>query len=80
MSMWWPPELAHRCRIVPFREEKTRRIFEAFKKNVDTWCEQVSEIEVHAIPGNKTRCLHLLRSLEQSKLMLEKLIEDASRD
>lgn len=80
MSLWWPPEHFSRCRIVPFREEKTRRIFEAFKQNIDGWAEAVAEIESIAVPENRIRCLHLLKSLEQAKAVLIHLIEDASKD
>jgi hypothetical protein len=65
---------------VPFRETKVKRIFEAFKLNIDGWSLAVAEIEQTAHPGNKLRCLHLMRSLEQAKRALEHLMADAAKD
>lgn len=50
-------------------------MIEAMLSNIDTWREQVEEIAANAIPitGNLGRALHLLKSLEQSRLSLRKL-------
>lgn len=58
-------------------EERARRIITAIMSNMDAWTEAVTEIADAALPitGNRSRALHLLKSLMQAKLTLEKLSE-----
>jgi hypothetical protein len=67
---------------VPYRDFKVKRMIDALMANLDNWIAAVEEIEQHATPttGNKARALHLMRTLEQAKLTLQHLIEDAHRD
>lgn len=76
VSLWQDPSRCWRP-TVPLREERARRIVEAIQQNLDNWIEAVAEIESHAIPGNKQRCLHLQRSLEQAKHSLEQIMRSA---
>jgi cob(I)alamin adenosyltransferase len=57
-------------------------MIDALMANLDDWIAAVEEIEQHALPttGNKARALHLMRTLEQAKLTLQHLIDDAHHD
>jgi hypothetical protein len=54
-------------------EERARRIIDAILCNLDTWSDQVSEIADLPDAGNRKLALHLLKSLMQAKLTLQKL-------
>lgn len=43
--------------------EKAELLAHAMVSNLDGWIEEVQEIEVTAIPGNKARLLHLTRRM-----------------
>ena len=50
------------------------RISNAVLVNMDSWMDAIREIEAHAIPGNKVRCLALLRNMTQCQISLRRLI------
>jgi hypothetical protein len=56
-------------------EEKADRLIAAVLNSIDTWIQQVAEIESAAIPftGNKARALHLQRSMLSAKQTLRRL-------
>lgn len=56
---------------------KYERITRAIMLNLDTWIQTVAEAEAAAIPGNKSRLLHLQRNMMQAKAALERLAKDA---
>jgi len=56
-------------------EEKADRLITAVLNSLDTWIQQVVEIESAAIPftGNKQRALHLQRSMLAAKQTLRNI-------
>jgi hypothetical protein len=56
--------------------ERAHVIFSAVLCNLDTWIEQLREIELHANIGNKSRILHLMIGMEMARKTLEKMINE----
>lgn len=56
-------------------EEKADRLITAVLNSIDTWIQQVVEIESAAVPftGNKARALHLQRSMLTAKQTLRNI-------
>jgi hypothetical protein len=56
-------------------EKKADRLITAVLNSIDTWIAQVEEIEAAAIPftGNKSRALHLQRSMLSAKQTLRNI-------
>jgi hypothetical protein len=52
------------------------RLARAVLASLDSWIEQLEEIEANANPGNKSRSLHLLRSMGQAKVTLTHMMDD----
>lgn len=63
-------------------EEKTDRLIAAVLNSIDTWIQEVVEIESAAIPftGNKARALHLQRSMLSAKQTLRRLADLPEED
>ena len=40
------------------------------------WLDQLAEIEFHAIPGNKSRILFLMRNMEQAKRAVGRIMAE----
>lgn len=45
-------------------------------QNLEQWLEQLAEIELHAIPGNKHRILHLMANMEQAKRAIARILAE----
>jgi hypothetical protein len=63
---------------MPLAGERAARVMRATLENIDNWRNRALEIADHANPGNKVRALSLARDLEQARLSLERLTQDAA--
>jgi len=58
----------------------SERLIKAVLSNVDAWLLNLDEIFEHAIPGNKSRILHLKLNMLQAKVSFLRLVDAPPED